>query len=127
MGWGEDEGISQLLYFTCHQTQGGWCQRNSVLFTEGMLTGLHPWARTKNLTRMLNSISLSLSLSPSHGCTSSIWKFPGQETNQCLCSNLSHHSWILNSLCHSGNSNAEFPKLKPGDRSNETAKEKKLL
>lgn len=62
-----------------------------------------------------------------YGRTYSIWKFPGQglnpgqgmtavatpdplthcagwEWNPCLCSDLSQSSWILNPLCHNGNS-----------------------
>ena len=35
------------------QTQGGWCQRSSVVFIEGKLSGLHPRARMEELTRML--------------------------------------------------------------------------
>jgi len=35
------------------QTQGGWCQRSSVVFIEGKLSGLHLRARMEELTRML--------------------------------------------------------------------------
>ena len=39
-----------------------------------------------------------------YGCIHSIWKFTGQGSNPCLCSNLSCCSQILNPLCHCGTS-----------------------
>ena len=84
-------------------------------------------ACTQTYTEFPNMIPCTffLCICVSHGQIQNIWKFPGQGLNPShnaksfhppsqardqtpFCSDPSHCSWILNPLCHSGNSGTQI-------------------